>query len=221
MSSEMKLIDVEPLGRLEKTVFVEGHEEASLPGDPVAASVRDLLTSLGEDLDRPGLQRTPERVARMYHELLAGYNMDARTLVNGALFPTDYAGIVLVRDIEFHSLCEHHLLPFFGRVHVAYLPDKQVVGLSKIPRIVDMYARRLQLQEQLTQQIAQCVMDVVQPRGVAVAIEGVHACMMIRGVQKAGARMVTRTLLGAFEHDPELKRDLEVQMGPLGNASLL
>ncbi len=217
----MKLVDTEPLGRLEKTLFVEGHDEAPLPDDPVAGSVRELLIALGEDLERPGLQRTPDRVARMYHELLAGYNMDARTLINGALFPTEYAGIVLVRDIEFHSLCEHHLLPFFGRVHVAYLPDRQVVGLSKIPRIVDMYSRRLQLQEQLTQQIAQCLMDVVQPKGVAVAIEGVHACMLIRGVQKAGARMVTRTLLGAFQHDAELKHDLEVQMGQLGNAPLL
>ncbi len=217
----MKLVDTEPLGRLEKTLFVEGHDEAPLPDDPVAGSVRELLIALGEDLERPGLQRTPDRVARMYHELLAGYNMDARTLINGALFPTEYAGIVLVRDIEFHSLCEHHLLPFFGRVHVAYLPDRQVVGLSKIPRIVDMYSRRLQLQEQLTQQIAQCLMDVVQPKGIAVAIEGVHACMLIRGVQKAGARMVTRTLLGAFQHDAELKHDLEVQMGQLGNAPLL
>lgn len=224
----MARVDTEPRGRIDETVFLEVKDEAAedleaaaFGSDPVAADVRRLLVSLGEDVERPGLVQTPERVARMYRELLSGYDTDVQTLVNGALFPSEYKGIVLVRDIEFHSLCEHHLLPFFGRVHVAYLPDGQVVGLSKIPRIVDMFAHRLQLQEQMTQQIAECVMQVVKPRGVAVAVEGVHACMMIRGVQKAGARMVTRTLLGAFEHDPELKRDLETQMGPLGNASVL
>jgi GTP cyclohydrolase IA len=225
----MRWVDSEPRSRPEDTVLLEVQDETIAPGaqavpvgsDPVVADVRRLLTSLGQDVERPGLVRTPERVARMYHELLSGYDMDPGLLINGALFPSDYNGIVLVRDIEFHSLCEHHLLPFFGRVHVAYVPDGQVVGLSKIPRIVDMFARRLQLQEQMTQQIAECIDDLVKPKGVAVAVEGVHQCMMIRGVQKTGARMVTRTLLGAFEHDAELKRDLETQMGPLGSASLL
>ncbi len=201
-------------------MFVEGRDEGTHV-DPVAADVRALLTSLGEDVERLGLERTPERVARMYRELLSGYHMDARAVINGALFPSEYEGIVVVRDIEFHSLCEHHLLPFFGRAHVAYLPDKQVVGLSKIPRIVDMFAHRLQLQEQMTQQIAECLQDVLQPRGVAVTVEGVHTCMLIRGVEKTGARMVTRTLLGAFKDDPELKRDLEAQTGPLGSAALI
>ncbi len=216
----MKPVDLQPASRLEDTIFVEGEADGPA-GDPLAASVRTLLASLGEDVERPGLERTPDRVARMYRELLSGYDMDSHALINGALFPTEYAGIVLVKDIPFHSLCEHHLLPFFGRVHVAYLPDRQVVGLSKIPRIVDMFAHRLQLQEQMTQQIAECLSDALAPKGVAVAVEAVHLCMMLRGVQKPGARMVTRTLLGAFQHDAELKRDLEVQMGPLGNASLL
>lgn len=217
----MKYVDTEPLRGLDNTVFVAGRELNSIPGDPVADDIRSLLSSLGEDVERPGLERTPDRVARMYRELLSGYAMDADTLINGALFPTEYEGIVLVRDIEFHSLCEHHLLPFFGRAHVAYLPDRQVVGLSKIPRIVDMFAHRLQLQEQMTQQIAECLADALEPKGVAVAVEAVHACMMIRGVQKTGARMVTRTLLGAFAEDANLKHDLDVQMGPLGTAPLL
>lgn len=217
----MKPVDTELDRQLEETLLVEGHEEAPLLHSPVVERVRELLTALGQDVERPGLQHTPERVARAYEELLAGYHTDAAAVINGALFPSEYEGIVLVRDIEFHSLCEHHLLPFFGRVHVAYLPDRHIVGLSKIPRIVDMYARRLQLQEQMTRQIAECLVEAVQPKGVAVAVEAVHMCMMIRGVQKTGARMVTRTLLGAFEHDVELKRDLEAQMGLLGTAQLL
>jgi GTP cyclohydrolase I len=217
----MKPVDTEPLGRLDDAVFVEGEEPASETGDPVADEVRNLLISLGEDVERPGLERTPDRVARMYRELLDGYQMDPDMLVNGALFPSEYEGIVLVRDIEFHSLCEHHLLPFFGRAHVAYLPDRQVVGLSKIPRIVDMFSHRLQLQEQMTQQIAECIADTLKPKGVAVAVEAVHTCMVIRGVQKTGARMVTRTLLGAFAEDGGFKHDLDVQMGPLGSATLL
>ncbi len=217
----MNLIDTQPAGRLEDTVFIETDEGPSLEGGGVADAARALLVALGEDVGRPGLARTPERVARMYRELLSGYDMDARTLINGALFPAEYEGIVLVRDIEFHSLCEHHLLPFFGRAHVAYLPDRQVVGLSKIPRIVDMFAHRLQLQEQMTRQIAECLRDTLDAKGVAVAVEGVHTCMMIRGVQKTGARMITRSLLGAFADDPELKRDLEAQMGPLGVEPLL
>ena len=216
----MKTVDTEPHSWLENAVFVEGRDERTHV-DPVAADVRALLASLSQDVERPGLERTPERVARMYRELLSGYHMDAQVVLSGALFPSEYDGIVVVRDIEFHSLCEHHLLPFFGRAHVAYLPDKQVVGLSKIPRIVDMFAHRLQLQEQMTQQIAECLQDVLQPRGVAVTVEGVHTCMLIRGVEKTGARMVTRTLLGAFKDDPELKRDLEAQIGPLGSAALI
>lgn len=217
----MGFVDVEPVNRLKDTVLIEGPAEAPGKADHTALAVHHLLTSLGQDVERPGLERTPDRVAATYRELLAGYEMDARTLVNGALFPAEYQGIALVRDIEFHSLCEHHLLPFFGRAHVAYLPDRQVIGLSKIPRLVDMFARRLQLQEQLTQQIAECLANVLAPRGVAVAVEAVHTCMMIRGVQKTGARMVTRTLLGAFAGDPEWKRELDVLMGALGSAPLL
>lgn len=178
----------------------------------VAADVRRLLADLGQDTTRHGLAQTPERVARMYGELLAGYTMDVHALINGALFPTDYRGIVLVRDIEFYSLCEHHLLPFFGRAHVAYLPDKYAVGLSKIPRIVEMFGRRLQLQEQLTQQIAECVAEVTGARGAAVEIEAVHMCAAMRGVNQRNMRMVTRTYLGAFEENAALQAELAARL---------
>jgi GTP cyclohydrolase I len=212
----MKLADMKPGGLLDDVVLVEGPSE-----DAASTSVRQLLESLGQDTARQGLARTPERVARMYHELLAGYDMDAAALVNGARFPTDYEGIVLVRNIEFRSLCEHHLLPFFGHVHVAYIPDREVIGLSKIPRIVDMFARRLQMQEQMTQQIAESIADLLKPKGVAVGVEAAHMCAIMRGVQKSDARMVTWTYLGDFKSNPSLRNDLAIQMGqPAGAAPL-
>ena len=167
--------------------------------------MHDLLTILGEDPSREGLQRTPERVARMYTELLSGYQTDLTGLVNGAIFETEYQDMVLVRDLQFYSLCEHHMLPFFGRAHVAYIPDGKIIGLSKIPRLVDMFARRLQVQERMTQQIAETLEDILHPRGIAVVVEGAHMCAMMRGVKKSEASMVTSAMLGSFREDDRLR----------------
>lgn len=162
------------------------------------AAILELLKALGENPEREGLRNTPRRVARMYAELLAGYRMDPRDVVDGALFNITYDEMVIVRDIEFYSLCEHHMLPFLGRVHVAYMPAGKVIGLSKIPRIVDIFARRLQVQERLTRQIADVLHELLEPTGVAVVIEGLHLCMMMRGVKKHDARMTTSAMHGAF-----------------------
>jgi GTP cyclohydrolase I len=164
----------------------------------VQDAVLQLLTAIGENPQRAGLKRTPQRVARMYAELLAGYAVDPLALVNGALFEAKYDEMVIVRDIEFYSICEHHLLPFMGRVHVAYIPDGKVLGLSKIPRIVDMFAHRLQVQERMTRQIADVIRDLLKPQGVAVVVEALHLCTMMRGVQKHNARMTTSAMHGAF-----------------------
>ena len=161
-------------------------------------SVRDLLQGIGEDPTRPGLQRTPKRVAQMYQELMIGYRTDPIEFVNDALFEVTYDEMVLVRDIEFYSLCEHHMLPFMGRAHVAYFPRGKVIGLSKIPRIVDLFSRRLQLQERMTRQIADFIEELLDPHGVAVVVEGIHLCAMMRGVKKHEARMTTSAMLGAF-----------------------
>jgi GTP cyclohydrolase I len=158
----------------------------------------ELLKAVGEDPAREGLKNTPERVARMYTELLCGYTADPQRIVNGALFDVKYDEMVIVRDIEFYSLCEHHMLPFIGRAHVAYIPDGKVLGLSKIPRIVDMYARRLQVQERMTRQIADFLSDLLKPQGVAVVVEAMHLCSMMRGVKKHDARMTTSAMHGAF-----------------------
>jgi GTP cyclohydrolase I len=158
----------------------------------------ELLKAVGEDPEREGLRNTPERVARMYSELLSGYSMNMEKIINGALFHITYDEMVLVRDIEFYSLCEHHMLPFVGRAHVAYLPAGKVIGLSKIPRIVDMYARRLQVQERMTRQIADLLQSTLEPQGVAVVVEGMHLCSMMRGVKKHDARMTTSAMHGAF-----------------------
>jgi GTP cyclohydrolase I len=161
-------------------------------------AVKQMLSAFGEDPSREGLERTPERVARMYSELLQGYRMDPVAMVNDALFDVKYDEMVIVRDIEFYSLCEHHMLPFIGHAHVAYLPCDRVVGLSKIPRIVDMFARRLQVQERMTRQIAEFIDELLHPHGVAVVVEGLHLCATMRGVKKHSARMTTSTMLGAF-----------------------
>ncbi|MCI0475549.1 MAG: GTP cyclohydrolase I FolE [Anaerolineales bacterium] len=161
-------------------------------------AVTEILKAVGEDPQREGLLFTPRRVARMYHELLGGYTMDPDAIINGALFKVQYDEMVLVRDIEFFSLCEHHMLPFMGRAHVAYIPDGKVLGLSKIPRIVDMYARRLQVQERMTRQIADFLRDLLKPQGVAVVVEAMHLCSMMRGVKKLDARMTTSAMHGAF-----------------------
>ncbi|MCJ7534275.1 MAG: GTP cyclohydrolase I FolE [Anaerolineales bacterium] len=164
----------------------------------IEEALRLLLSAFGEDPERTGLQRTPMRVAQMYKELLEGYRTDPVAMVNDALFEVTYDEMVLVRDIEFYSLCEHHLLPFMGRAHVAYFPRGKVIGLSKIPRVVDLFSRRLQLQERLTRQIADFINELLDPHGVAVVVEGLHLCAMMRGVQKHEARMTTSTMLGAF-----------------------
>jgi GTP cyclohydrolase I len=173
-------------------------EEKPLNREMIQAAVRNIIGAIGEDPDREGLLRTPERVAGMYEELLSGYRIDPVALINGAIFDVAYDEIVIVRDIEFYSLCEHHMLPFIGRAHVAYIPDGRVVGLSKIPRIVDMFAHRLQIQERMTRQIADFIDELLHPKGTAVVIEAVHLCSMIRGVKKHDARMTTSTMLGSF-----------------------
>lgn len=164
----------------------------------VEAAIEKLLSAVGEDPRREGLRNTPDRVARMYAELLAGYQVDPVHLVNGALFEETYDEMVIVRDIEFYSLCEHHLLPFLGRAHVAYFPNGKVIGLSKIPRIVDMFARRLQVQERMTREIAEFIQNLLHPHGVAVVVEGLHLCATMRGVKKHDARMTTSAMFGAF-----------------------
>jgi len=164
----------------------------------VKDTVLQLIKAIGEDPEREGLKNTPDRVSRMYVELLSGYTADPEQIINGALFDISYDEMVLVRDIEFYSLCEHHMLPFIGRAHIAYIPAGKVIGLSKIPRIVDMYARRLQIQERMTRQIADLLQETLQPQGVAVVVEALHMCSMMRGVKKHDARMTTSAMHGAF-----------------------
>ncbi|MBI4731844.1 MAG: GTP cyclohydrolase I FolE [Chloroflexi bacterium] len=179
-------------------LFDERLTEGKIDTSSVETAVTRILRAIGEDPARDGLQRTPERVARMYAELLSGYYADPYSVVNGAIFEVQYDEMVLVRDIEFYSLCEHHMLPFLGRVHVAYLPDGKILGLSKIPRIVDLFARRLQVQERMTRQIADFIRDLLHPKGVGVVVEALHLCMSMRGVQKHNARMTTSAMHGAF-----------------------
>jgi GTP cyclohydrolase IA len=173
----------------------------------VESAVREILTEIGEEPDRPGLTGTPERVHRMYTELTAGYHVDPERLINGAIFEVDYSEMVIVKDIPFYSLCEHHLLPFFGAAAVAYIPRGRVVGLSKIPRIVEMYARRLQVQERLTQQIADFLMDRLDPKGVGVVIEATHLCAVMRGVRKPGTVMTTSAVLGLFRANDKTRAE--------------
>lgn len=174
----------------------------------VAPLIRNLLVSVGEDPNREGLQRTPERVARMYEELLAGYHTDPAALINEAIFEADYDDVVIVRDIDFFSLCEHHLLPFYGQAHVAYVPDGKILGLSKVPRTVEMFARRLQVQEHLTQQIAEFLEITLQPKGVAVVVEAAHMCARMRGIKNHSTRMVTRAMRGIFKTDRQARQEL-------------
>ena len=173
----------------------------------IESATREILHHIGENPEREGLVRTPERVARMYDELTAGYHTDPIKLINDAVFDVEYDEMVIVKDIDFSSLCEHHMLPFFGRAHVAYIPDGKVVGLSKIPRIVEMFARRLQVQERMTKQIAEFIQEVLHPQGVAVVVEGAHMCSMMRGVKKPNATMTTSTMLGAFREDSKTRSE--------------
>ena len=163
--------------------------------------IRDLLVDLGEDPTRPGLARTPDRVSRSLSELTQGFGQTVEDVVGNGVFEEDCSEMVIVKDIEFYSLCEHHLLPFYGRVHVAYIPDKRIIGLSKLPRIVDVFARRLQVQERMTVQIAQAIERVLEPKGVGVVVDAAHLCMMMRGVQKQNSSTMTSCLLGSFRSD--------------------
>ena len=175
--------------------------------EQIEEAVRAILENVGEDPAREGLLKTPSRVAKMYAELTAGYRVDPQALINDAVFSVDYDEMVMVKDIEFSSLCEHHMLPFMGRVHVAYIPNGKVIGLSKIPRIVEMYARRLQVQERLTVQIADFIDAALHPLGVAVVAEGVHLCSVMRGVKKANAKMITSAMRGVFRSDPKTRAE--------------
>ena len=169
--------------------------------------VEQMLKELGEDPHREGLERTPERVAAALRYLTSGYDKDVHAILNDALFVEEYDEMVIVKDIDVTSMCEHHLLPFIGKVHVAYMPHRKIVGLSKIPRLVDMYARRLQVQERLTTQIANTLNEVLQPRGVAVVMEAVHLCMLMRGVEKQNSKAVTSAMLGGFRDRPETRAE--------------
>ena len=168
---------------------------------------KKLLEEIGEDINRDGLKSTPKRAAKAFQFLTKGYNEDIEKIINGALFPSDASEIVLVKDIELYSMCEHHLLPFIGKCHVAYIPSGKVIGLSKIARIVDVFARRLQIQEQLTRQIAETINKYTNAQGVAVVIEAKHLCMMMRGVEKQNSSMVTSCVLGEFHDDPSTRAE--------------
>jgi GTP cyclohydrolase IA len=176
-------------------------DELPLDDADYAALVRRQLALLGEDPEREGLARTPDRVAKAMHFLTAGYAMTVEEIVGSALFEEEHENMVMVRDIELYSLCEHHMLPFFGKAHIAYIPSGRIVGLSKLPRIVEMFARRLQVQERLTEQVAKAIDDVLAPRGVGVVIEAFHMCMMMRGVEKQNSRTITSALRGVFRDD--------------------
>jgi GTP cyclohydrolase I len=182
--------------------------QSKSPKLPIAAHMKDILEALGENPEREGLVRTPERAEKALRYLTSGYSADVNQIVNGALFDVEYDEMVIVRDIEFFSLCEHHMLPFFGRMHVAYLPDRKVIGLSKIPRIVDVFARRLQIQERLTRQVAETLQELVHPRGVAAICEAHHFCMMMRGVEKQHSGAITSAMLGAFRDNHETRNEL-------------
>jgi GTP cyclohydrolase I len=169
--------------------------------------IRKLLETLGEDPDREGLANTPRRVDKALTFLTSGYRADIDQVINGALFSVDYSEMVIVKDIDFYSLCEHHLLPFFGRCHIAYIPNKRVIGLSKIPRLVDVFSRRLQIQERMTNQIADTILDKVSPLGVAVVVEATHLCMSMRGVEKQNSFAVTSAMLGAFRNNTRTRME--------------
>ena len=188
-------------------------QDKAIDSKAIREAVQKMITAFGEDPQREGLLRTPDRVARAYEELLEGYRMDPLALINDALFDVEYDEMVIVRDIEFYSLCEHHMLPFIGRAHVAYIPRGRVIGLSKIPRIVDMFSRRLQVQERMTRQIADFLDELLHPKGVAVIVEALHLCSMMRGVKKHDSRMTTSTMVGGF------KTDLALRMEFLDNIS--
>jgi GTP cyclohydrolase I len=177
------------------------------PGDPIPVLIASLLSELGEDPDRQGLKATPERVSSALRELTDGYRTRPEDVIAGGVFDQDYDEMVVVQDIPFYSLCEHHMLPFFGRCHVGYLPKGRVIGLSKIPRLIDVFAHRLQVQENMTREIAEALQRAVEPRGVGVVVEARHLCMEMRGVQKQGGHMTTSSMLGTFRKDPTTRTE--------------
>ena len=190
--------------------------ELGLPpvdGERIEQATSEILTAVGEDPNREGLLNTPHRVAKMYTELLSGYRTDPIKLINNAIFEVEYDDMVIVKDIEFSSLCEHHMLPFIGHAHVAYIPRGKVIGLSKIPRIVDMFASRLQVQERMTRQIANFINEVLDPMGVAVVVDGKHMCSMMRGVEKHDSSMTTSTMLGAFRANQATRNEFMAHLG--------
>ena len=213
-------------GYATQAIVLAGDAQAPVDGGPAVPSepdtganggielaVRRILTEIGEDPARAGLVGTPGRVHRMYHELTAGYHVDPERLINGAIFDVDYSEMVVVRDIPFYSLCEHHLLPFFGSAHVAYVPDGRVLGLSKIPRVVEMYARRLQVQERMTQQVADFLMQRLEPKGVGVVLEATHLCAAMRGIRKPGTTMTTAAVLGLFRRNDKTRAEFFAHLG--------
>ena len=171
------------------------------------SNVENIIDQIGDDKSREGLLKTPERAAKAMQFLTHGYEMDARTILKSALFKEDYNEMVIVKDIEFYSMCEHHMLPFYGKAHIAYIPNGKIIGLSKLPRVVDCYARRLQVQERLTHEILDAIEDTLKPHGVAVVIEAVHMCMMMRGVQKQDSKTVTSSVLGAFSENSKTREE--------------
>jgi len=181
-------------------------EQAQVKGN-LSTLMRQVLFELGEDVQRQGLQHTPQRVAASLQFLTKGYQLDLEKVINGALFEVEYDEMVIVKDIEIYSLCEHHLLPFYGKCHLAYLPDRKIIGLSKMPRIVDVFSRRLQVQERLTTEIAGAIKKYLEPKGVGVVIEAYHLCMMMRGVQKQNSRTVTSCMLGRFKSDSKTRSE--------------
>jgi GTP cyclohydrolase I len=192
--------------------------KARISHGPIAEHIREVIKAVGEDPDRDGLLRTPARAEKALKYLTSGYSADIQQIVNGALFDVQYDEVVIVRDIEFFSMCEHHILPFFGKMHVAYLPGEKVIGLSKIPRIVDVFARRLQIQERLTQQVAETLQELLSPRGVAVICEARHFCMMMRGVEKQHSGAITSAMLGAFRDNKETRAELLSLVGQRSTA---
>jgi GTP cyclohydrolase I len=179
----------------------------------IECAIQVILEALGEDPSRQGLIETPARIARMFQELTAGYHVDPEKLIGGAVFEINYDQMVVVKNIDYYSMCEHHMLPFLGQAHVAYIPDGRVIGLSKIPRIVEMYARRLQVQERMTQQIAEFLMERLHPLGVAVVVQGLHMCAAMRGVKKANARMTTSAMLGSFRTNQSTRAEFFEHIG--------
>ena len=182
-------------------------EPVAVQNASLAELTREMLLRLGEDPQREGLVRTPERMAQALEFLTKGYQEDPQEILKGALFTEEYDEMVIVKDVEMFSLCEHHLLPFFGKVHVAYIPNGKVIGLSKIPRLIDVFARRLQVQERLTMQIAECIQQAITPEGVGVVIEARHLCMMMRGVEKQHSAAVTSSMLGAFRNEENTRQE--------------